>query len=77
MIYKYLFSKTDTVSIDIVFERALIHHTNDYNSNYNEIHRILNDYGYFIIQDRSLEMLPYRVENNTYVVSSLNAFQTD
>ncbi|HEJ9439241.1 TPA: methyltransferase domain-containing protein [Proteus mirabilis] len=44
-----------TSSIDIVFERALIHHLTDYESNFKEIHRILTDDGYFIIQDRTLE----------------------
>ncbi|MEX6156193.1 class I SAM-dependent methyltransferase [Providencia manganoxydans] len=44
-----------TSSIDIVFERALIHHLTDYQSNFKEVHRILADNGYFIIQDRTLE----------------------
>ncbi|WP_252446781.1 class I SAM-dependent methyltransferase [Proteus terrae] len=42
-------------SIDLVFERALIHHLVDYNNNFQEIHRVLSDKGYFIIQDRTME----------------------
>lgn len=45
----------NTASIDIAFERALIHHLNDYNNNFKEIYRILADNGYFIIQDRTME----------------------
>ena len=40
-------------SVDIVFERALIHHLKDYDACFAEAHRLLRDGGSYIIQDRT------------------------
>lgn len=42
-------------SVNIVFERALIHHLKGYNSTFAEAYRLLTPGGYFLIQDRTLE----------------------
>jgi ubiquinone/menaquinone biosynthesis C-methylase UbiE len=42
-------------SVDIVFERALIHHLTDLAACFQEAQRILQQNGYYIIQDRTLE----------------------
>ncbi|HEY4133925.1 MAG TPA: class I SAM-dependent methyltransferase [Alphaproteobacteria bacterium] len=40
-------------SVDVVFERALIHHLTDYDACFGEAHRLLDDGGLYIIQDRT------------------------
>jgi ubiquinone/menaquinone biosynthesis C-methylase UbiE len=50
----------DNKSVDIVFERALIHHLTDLAPCFQEAKRVLQDNGIYIIQDRTLEdvMIP-------------------
>ncbi len=45
----------DSNSYGLVLERALIHHIQDLQSCFKEAHRVLNDNGIFIIQDRTPE----------------------
>lgn len=40
-------------SADVVFERALIHHLNDYRACFNEAYRLLSKSGFYVIQDRT------------------------
>lgn len=42
-------------SIDLVFERALIHHFKNYDQNFAEVYRVLKKDGLFLIQDRTIE----------------------
>lgn len=45
----------ESETMDLVLERALIHHLNEYTLNFQEVHRILKDEGVVIIQDRTPE----------------------
>lgn len=42
-------------SVDIVFEKALIHHLSEYEPTFLEAKRILKSGGYYLIQDRTVE----------------------